>query len=325
MYVHKPKDTDKHEHFIKHLVYILTVTAWRGSRVAQRPDPSTSDADVIVDLTAKLEQISSSGVMVGADAKALQALEAMKSHHDFDSTIRPGQWSYHSYPEGFSISIDALEAGLGFPLHPVIGDFGVGGAPSNNKGWKAWFLFISRRWGWDFGVKWSAHSVSNVPPNLSDEKTNLIGRLKGIMSISRAIRSLTEEWLVEVGLSPASHGEDPVDQRKKDRCKSPNKADRVATKGKGTVDISEEPPALRRKSKSVRELYSASIGVDGRDYHAIRMCNLPERAPEAPLDVDLRPLTHGMIVWQDGEGRLRPSISEAHCAGYKCPASQSRE
>ncbi|RWW14449.1 hypothetical protein GW17_00021785 [Ensete ventricosum] len=24
MYVHKPKDTDKHEHFIKHLVYILT-------------------------------------------------------------------------------------------------------------------------------------------------------------------------------------------------------------------------------------------------------------------------------------------------------------
>ncbi|RZS08862.1 hypothetical protein BHM03_00039891 [Ensete ventricosum] len=26
MYVHKPKDTDKHEHFIKHLVYILTVT-----------------------------------------------------------------------------------------------------------------------------------------------------------------------------------------------------------------------------------------------------------------------------------------------------------
>ncbi|RRT32136.1 hypothetical protein B296_00019364 [Ensete ventricosum] len=26
MYVHKPKDTDKHEHFIKHLVYILTMT-----------------------------------------------------------------------------------------------------------------------------------------------------------------------------------------------------------------------------------------------------------------------------------------------------------
>ncbi|RRT44261.1 hypothetical protein B296_00044344 [Ensete ventricosum] len=86
-----------------------------------------------------------------------------------------------------------------------------------------------------------------------------------------------------------------------------------------------ERPILRQKSKSVRELCSASVGVDGRDYHAIRMCNLLERAPEAPLDVDLRPLTHGMIVWQDREGRLRPSISEAHCAGYKCPASKSRE
>ncbi|RWV84540.1 hypothetical protein BHE74_00015936 [Ensete ventricosum] len=27
MFMHKAKDTDKHEHFIKHLVYILTVTA----------------------------------------------------------------------------------------------------------------------------------------------------------------------------------------------------------------------------------------------------------------------------------------------------------
>ncbi|RWW09997.1 hypothetical protein GW17_00026488 [Ensete ventricosum] len=161
----------------------------------------------------------------------------MKSHHDFDSTVSleslssiwkhfsilnkyvlhapgPGQRSYHSCPGGFSISIDALEAGLRFPLHPVIGEclgwwrispgFRVRGAPSNNNGWKARFLFVSRHRGWDFSVKWSADPVSNVPPNLSDEDTKLIGRLKGILSMSRAIRSLTEEWLVEAGLSPAS-------------------------------------------------------------------------------------------------------------------------
>ncbi|RZS17268.1 hypothetical protein BHM03_00049390 [Ensete ventricosum] len=81
--------------------------------------------------------------MTGADAKALQALEAMKSHHDFDSTVcleslgsvrkhfsipseyvlhapRSGQRPYHPCPGGFGISIDALEAGLRFPLHPVI-------------------------------------------------------------------------------------------------------------------------------------------------------------------------------------------------------------
>ncbi|RRT49254.1 hypothetical protein B296_00027494 [Ensete ventricosum] len=31
------------------------------------------------------------------------------------------------------------------------------------------------------------------------------------------------------------------------------------------------------------------------------MCNLPEQASDAPLDPDLRPLTHGTPVWQSGE------------------------
>ncbi|RWW40256.1 hypothetical protein BHE74_00054347 [Ensete ventricosum] len=82
--------------------------------------------------------------MIGADANVLQALEAVKSH-DFDSTVcleslgsvrkhfsipseyvlrasGSGQRSYHPCPRGFSISIDTLEAGLRFPLHPVIGE-----------------------------------------------------------------------------------------------------------------------------------------------------------------------------------------------------------
>ncbi|RWW28475.1 hypothetical protein GW17_00007051 [Ensete ventricosum] len=33
MFVHKAKDTDKHEHFIKHLVYILTVTQRQGPMI----------------------------------------------------------------------------------------------------------------------------------------------------------------------------------------------------------------------------------------------------------------------------------------------------
>ncbi|RWV81436.1 hypothetical protein GW17_00057145 [Ensete ventricosum] len=89
------------------------------------------------------------------------------------------------------------------------------------------------------------------------------------------------------GVPEVSHkrrGEDPVSQRKKDRLK---------------------PPTLRRKPKLVRELCSASARVDGRDYHAIRMCNLPEKAPDAPLEVDLRPLTHVMLVWQNGEASAK--------------------
>ncbi|RRT34180.1 hypothetical protein B296_00059010 [Ensete ventricosum] len=56
-----------------------------------------------------------------------------------------------------------------------------------------------------------------------------------------------------------------------------------------------------QRPKSTRELCSARAGVNGRDYHAIRMCNLPEQASDAPLDPDLRPLTHGTPVWQSGE------------------------
>ncbi|RRT52625.1 hypothetical protein B296_00020393 [Ensete ventricosum] len=75
--------------------------------------------------------------------RAFKALEIMKSCHNFDSTVSVeslatiqkrynisneytlhapllGQCSYHTYPEGFSISINLLEAGLRFPLHPMI-------------------------------------------------------------------------------------------------------------------------------------------------------------------------------------------------------------
>ncbi|RWW78336.1 hypothetical protein BHE74_00013485 [Ensete ventricosum] len=72
---------------------------------------------------------------------ALQALEVMKSCDDFDSTmslesLATIRWRYsipseyvlpalgqcpcHPCPGGFNFSIDALEAGLRFPLHSVI-------------------------------------------------------------------------------------------------------------------------------------------------------------------------------------------------------------
>ncbi|RZS15323.1 hypothetical protein BHM03_00047185, partial [Ensete ventricosum] len=101
-------------------------------------------------------------------------------------------------------------------------------------------------------------------------------------------------------LGSVGGGGDSTGQKKKGRRRSPHKADR-ASKGKGCTDTSVEPPAPRQRPKSVRELCSARAGVDGRDYHAIRMCNLSEQTSDAPLDPDLRPLTHGTPVWQSGE------------------------
>ncbi|RWW06760.1 hypothetical protein GW17_00029879 [Ensete ventricosum] len=83
--------------------------------------------------------------------------------------------------------------------------FKVSGAPSNNKGWKARYLFVSGP-NWGFRLDWLAHPIGNVLPYLSEEESILVGRLKEILSSSCAIKEMTELWLVEVGLSPASRG-----------------------------------------------------------------------------------------------------------------------
>ena len=75
--------------------------------------------------------------------KIVRALEVMKSLHDSDSIVtaklfgrvrdrysipseyelhvpRSGQRANDPFPSGFRLTLDALEAGLRFPLHPVI-------------------------------------------------------------------------------------------------------------------------------------------------------------------------------------------------------------
>ncbi|RZR71348.1 hypothetical protein BHM03_00004742 [Ensete ventricosum] len=83
------------------------------------------------------------------DAKALKALEVMKSCHDFNSIVTegslavirerynileytlhaplPGQCPYSKGSLGFSVSVDALEAGLRLSLHPIIEECLKGG------------------------------------------------------------------------------------------------------------------------------------------------------------------------------------------------------
>ncbi|RRT34865.1 hypothetical protein B296_00036599 [Ensete ventricosum] len=69
--------------------------------------------------------------------------------------------------------------------------FRVSGAPSNNKGWESRYLYVSGSV-WRFRLDWSAHPIGNASPYLSEEETVLIGRLKGILSSSRAIKEMDE-------------------------------------------------------------------------------------------------------------------------------------
>ncbi|THU72512.1 hypothetical protein C4D60_Mb04t12920 [Musa balbisiana] len=78
-----------------------------------------------------------------SDERAARALEALMWPHDLDSTVsesslgylrgcfgiledftliapEPGQRAYDPIPKGFALTIDALEAGLRLPFHPVI-------------------------------------------------------------------------------------------------------------------------------------------------------------------------------------------------------------
>nr|XP_018680577.1 PREDICTED: uncharacterized protein LOC108952646 [Musa acuminata subsp. malaccensis] len=81
--------------------------------------------------------------------------------------------------------------------------FNVSGTPCNNKGWKARHFFVSYSRGWGFNVGWTSQVINNVPPFLSFEEAGRVGCLREILSSSQAIRGTSEEWLVEVGLSPA--------------------------------------------------------------------------------------------------------------------------
>ncbi|RWV94626.1 hypothetical protein GW17_00042816, partial [Ensete ventricosum] len=188
---------------------------------------------------------SSSGAITRADAKALQALEAMKSFHDFDFVVtfeslaliwkrysipdeyilhapKSGQHPYHPCPGAFSISIDALEARLRFPLHPIIGEC----------------------------LGWWRISPSQMAPNSWHYLITFLGECRGS------------------GIVPTRDLFLSCFRLCKDQC--------GYYLTSWAVDTMEEPSASRRKPKSVRELCSASVGVDGRDYHAIRMCSLSE-------------------------------------------------
>ncbi|RRT52134.1 hypothetical protein B296_00007037 [Ensete ventricosum] len=133
-------------------------------------------------------EVSSSGASLGppspVDARVLKDLEVMKAGHDLDTRVTEG--SLAIIRERYSISTDR-----------------VSGAPSNNKGWKSHYLFVSDP-NWGFRLDWSAHPIGNVPAYLSEEESVLVGRLKGILSSSCAIKEMTEIWLVEAGLNPTS-------------------------------------------------------------------------------------------------------------------------
>ncbi|KAJ8493415.1 hypothetical protein OPV22_015136 [Ensete ventricosum] len=54
-------------------------------------------------------------------------------------------------------------------------------------------------WVGDLGSAGRLTRLATPPPYLSEEESVLVGRLKGILSSSCAIKEMTELWLAETG------------------------------------------------------------------------------------------------------------------------------
>ncbi|RWV78643.1 hypothetical protein GW17_00060354 [Ensete ventricosum] len=96
--------------------------------------------------------------------------------------LLPGQRSYDAFSDGFGLSIDALEARLWFLLHLVIEACLV-----------EWGISLSQMApnSWRYLMAFSGNAM----------ESELVEKLKGILPDSRAIKDMTNAWLVEAGFS----------------------------------------------------------------------------------------------------------------------------
>ncbi|RRT58887.1 hypothetical protein B296_00046253 [Ensete ventricosum] len=116
-------------------------------------------------------------------------------------------------------------------------------------------------------------------------------------------------WLVQSPVTqvPKSSGKHPVETspgrgrivfgRHKSHRGGKKSRSQVA-EGKKPIPPTERTLIARSRSKSVKELCSARLGV-------IRVSNQSEHMPYVPLMADLTPLTHGTRVWLDNEASTK--------------------
>ncbi|RRT57012.1 hypothetical protein B296_00036622, partial [Ensete ventricosum] len=132
--------------------------------------------------------ISSSRGAAPIDPGAVDALAAMQSYFNVDSTVitrrlvevrknyfvpleyklhapLPRERPYDTFLSGFNLSTNALKVSIRFPLHPVIEAF---------------------------SIEWTSQMVNNTVPMLSVDETKLVEILQEILSASRGVKDMNE-------------------------------------------------------------------------------------------------------------------------------------
>ncbi|RZS04693.1 hypothetical protein BHM03_00035068 [Ensete ventricosum] len=190
----------------------------------------------------------------------------------------------------------------GYYLTAQVG-FRVNGAPSNNKGWKSRYLFVSGMV-WGFMLDWSAHSIGNAPHQMD------LGELRGIPKVfgDKAPSTHATAPAREVGASPARETpkasskrsidasteqvDDPAWRPKKmkvlmrrHKSRHDEGETRSCSKGKEPATPSEEleTPAesdeegaspVHHRPRSMNDLFKTKVHKDDAGYYTMHMSDL---------------------------------------------------
>ncbi|RWW49678.1 hypothetical protein BHE74_00044122 [Ensete ventricosum] len=277
--------------------------------------------------------ISSSEVGVLGDFGTVNALATMRSYFNVDSTVTthwlvevrknyfvpleyelhaplPGKHSYDAFPCGFSLSINALEAGLRFPLHPVI--------EACLEGWRISPSQIVPN-SWRFPIEWTSRTVNNSMPALSADETKLVEIVRGILSASREMFNLGKmkfdsgSTVPSVASVPAA-----VDVGASMAEKRPNASGsttRTSTeKGKGVVELEE----ILERGYTMQELCEVEDRAGADRYFASIMTWLKCVDSEVPLVLRWSASSGSSQFWTKGplfgeylRGALHPALANA--------------
>ncbi|RZS13972.1 hypothetical protein BHM03_00045613 [Ensete ventricosum] len=229
----------------------------------------------------------------------------------------PGQHPYSSDAPGMCISVDALEAGLRFPLHPLIEEclrwWRISPSQVAPNSWRYLVVFLGECRGARIietrdlfmALDWSAHPIDNASSYLSEEESILVGRLKGILSSSRAIKEMTELWLVEAGLSPASRDRMDLDKLRgmpkvssgkvpptwaatREVGSSPAREAPKASSSNRPVDVPTEQAAdaakRHKKIKVLTRRHKSRLGEESRSGSKGKEPAAPSEEPDTPAE-----------------------------------------
>ncbi|RWV90463.1 hypothetical protein GW17_00047328 [Ensete ventricosum] len=245
------------------------------------------------------------------DEKASKALEAMLLEHDKDSVITESfmpyiriryfisdeydlhvpevdQRLFDPFSNGFVLSVDALEAGLRFPLHPLVvsclhhwrvSPFQI--APNS---WRYMIVFIGECWavgidpthtlafrGWGFGLKWTGRDVDNSPPFLTKDEA---------------------EQVTKVLVSKDTPRKDALPAAAP-KMATPTEAPRWEGSSRWRDKAVSRP-------RSIRDLYRVRARSQNEPFLAQEMADLPKMSGDGPLEARWATLTLRSRVWADG-------------------------